>query len=109
MYCSWGYTWHGRYFYHSWLFWLLLMMTITAGVILLLIHRQKVRQRKCPSCNNPVQEVYLRCPDCGQGLKSHCPHCSHIVENSWQFCPHCKKALHSGTPEKPTTADISSA
>lgn len=109
MYCSWGYSWHGRYFYHSWLFWLLLIVAGLATLFFLLNRARKKQQLQCPCCNNPVEDVYLRCPDCGHELKSHCPHCSHIVENSWQCCPHCKEALHSGTPDKPTTAGMSSA
>ena len=93
--CTWGYTWHGRYFYHSWLFWLILLVLVLAAAVFLL-PKLRIGQKKCPNCDSPVQDVYLRCPDCGHGLKSHCPGCSHIVENSWQFCPHCKQPLHTG-------------
>ena len=90
MYCSWGYTWHGRYFYHSWIFWLLMILMITTGIVLFICRKKRVEQMECPSCRNPVQEVYMRCPDCGQELKSHCPGCNRIVDNSWQCCPYCK-------------------
>jgi predicted amidophosphoribosyltransferase len=109
MNCSWGFSWHGRYFFHSWLFWLLLILVVTATLVFLLNRPRKKQQLKCPGCNNPVEEVYLRCPDCGRELKSHCPGCSRIVDNDWQFCPHCKEMLHSGASEEPTTAGMSSA
>jgi len=109
MNCAWRSTWQSYYFFHSWLFWLFLILTITAALIFLLNHLRIKQQMKCPGCNSLVQEVYLRCPDCGQGLKSHCPSCSRIVENSWQFCPHCQEALHHGGSNKPTKAGMGPA
>ncbi len=93
MNCAWGYTWHGRYFYHSWLLWIFLLTGIAVAVIFLL---RKKQQKKCPGCDATVEEAYLRCPECGQELKIHCPGCYRIVENSWRTCPYCT------VPLKPT-------
>lgn len=109
MNCTWGYTWHGLYLYHSWLFWLLVITVVAIALVFLLNHLRKRRQLRCSGCHCPVEAVYLRCPECGQELKSHCPGCSHIVDSSWQFCPHCKESLQSGANKKPTGADVLSA
>jgi len=101
MACIWGYSWPDQYFYHSWLLWLFLILAITATVVFLVNRLRQTQRLQCPHCTSPVQEAYLRCPNCGQGLKSHCPRCSRIVETSWQFCPHCKGELRSsGGPEE---------
>lgn len=92
MNCAWGYTWHGQYFYHSWLFWLLIVFVV-AGLAYFFCRLGKNQRKKCPGCNSSVQDAYLRCPECGRSLKGHCPACNRIVENSWQFCPHCKEKL----------------
>lgn len=105
MNCTWGYTWYGRYLYHNWLFWLLVIVAASVLSVFLLNQLRSVRQKRCPGCNNPVEPVYLRCPECGRELKSHCPGCHHIVDKSWQFCPHCKQALHFGVQYEATKVD----
>jgi predicted amidophosphoribosyltransferase len=99
---------HGRYLYYSWLFWLL-VVAAAVTLVWLLNHMRKARQFRCPGCHTRVEQVYLRCPECGHGLKSHCPGCSRIVNNSWRFCPHCKKELHPEVEKKSTGADSLSA
>jgi predicted amidophosphoribosyltransferase len=92
MYCSWGYTWHGYYFYHSWLFWFVLSAGLfTAGLYLIL---RKQQPKKCPTCDSPVENTYLQCPGCGHSLKTHCPDCYRVVDRLWKVCPYCEKALH---------------
>ena len=98
MSCTWGYIWHGRYFYHSWLLWLLLFV-VGAGTTVFFLLKNR-HQKKCPGCSTPVDETYLRCPGCGQGLKSHCPGCCRIVEDVWQVCPYCKMALQPAATDK---------
>jgi predicted amidophosphoribosyltransferase len=97
MNCIWRYTWYDHFLSHGWLFWLLVVAAVAVTLFFLLNRRQKKQQLRCSGCNSLVEAVYLRCPECGQELKSHCPGCSHIVENSWQFCPYCKETLQSGT------------
>ena len=102
MWCSNGYSWHGAYFYHSWIFWLILLLILPVAGIALYRYRC-TRQKKCPNCRAPVEEAFLRCPECGHGLKMHCPHCSRIVETRWQYCPFCNGALH-GVADTETAA-----
>ncbi len=104
MNCTWGYTWHGRYLYHSWFFWLLVIVTLVTALVCLWSYLHRKQQPSCPCCHSQVDEVYMRCPECGEGLKSHCPGCHHIVNNSWQCCPNCKKTLQPEMEKEPPTA-----
>lgn len=92
MNCIWGYTWHGYYFYHSWLFWLILSAGLSAATLFYLFF-QKRRQKKCPNCSTPVESAFLQCPECGHGLQTHCPDCYRIVDRLWKTCPYCEKSL----------------
>jgi len=106
MHCIWGFIWHGRSLYHNWLFWLLVIATAAIALVFLLYHLRKKQQLTCPGCHSPVEPVYLRCPECGQALKSHCSGCHHIVDTGWQCCPHCKEALQSEAERKPSKAGV---
>lgn len=109
MNCIWGVTWHSRYLYHSWLFWLLATALVSVTLAFLFNHWRRKQQPTCSECQSPVEAVYLRCPECGQELKTHCPRCHHIVDSKRQCCPHCKEALHPEAKEETPGADISSA
>ncbi len=101
MNCNWSTIWPGLYLHHSWTVRIMLVLLLAGAAFLLHAWWQKRQQKTCPGCNNPVQEAYLRCPQCGKGLKSHCSSCNRIVETSWQFCPHCQASLTGGTPPSP--------
>ena len=106
MNCAWENTWYGSVIHHNWFsgsLILLLAAVATAWFLLFLQKKQKKQKKTCPACSSPVEDVFLRCPDCGHALKGHCPHCSRIVETGWQFCPHCKEELTSVSVSKPTT------
>ena len=93
MSCLWRNGWHtSRFLYFSPVFWLLLVSALIIMIALLLRGHTR-EKRQCPQCGGTVEDAYLRCPECGHGLKSHCPRCNRIVETSWQFCPHCRASL----------------
>lgn len=54
-----------------------------------------VVQRTCPNCGAPVEEAYLRCPECHHKLKTNCPSCGKIVKTKWDICPYCEADLKS--------------
>ncbi len=77
----------------------LLVLAGLGALIWFLIHR---RGPRCPACRTRVEEVYLRCPECGHTLKEHCPHCHHLVNTEWKYCPCCR---HEQQEEKPSQAE----
>jgi hypothetical protein len=46
-------------------------------------------QRRCPECEEPVQEDWSVCPYCQADLRSEpaCPECGNTVEPDWAVCP----------------------
>jgi len=102
--CTWfpgygpGWFWTGR------IFWLLLLAGI--GLLLVLAVRrfrpcaapgdfsESARTAgKCPNCGEPVEQAYLRCPECHYRLKVNCPSCGKLVKTSWELCPYCEAPL----------------
>ena len=84
----------------GWLGGLLWLGLILGGVYL--IARMVVRrvppkpvpsEKHCPQCAGPVQEAFIRCPECGYQLKRNCPACSKIVKTEWNMCPYCEMDL----------------
>lgn len=49
--------------------------------------------KRCPNCQNWVEEDFKICPICGTQLKGTCPSCSQAVEVGWRICPYCGKEL----------------
>lgn len=44
---------------------------------------------RCPSCQQPVKDEYLVCPNCRQGLKVACKSCGKPIDPGWRACPYC--------------------
>ncbi|NOY13081.1 MAG: zinc ribbon domain-containing protein, partial [Deltaproteobacteria bacterium] len=59
----------------------------------------------CSRCGGKVQEVYFRCPHCGDTLKHNCPGCSRVVDQNWDFCPYCRTALKAAAEQPVTTVE----
>ncbi len=44
---------------------------------------------RCPSCQMPVRDDYLVCPNCRQNLKVACKSCGKPIDPAWRACPFC--------------------
>jgi len=113
MSCSWwgagyGYGWH----WANHFFWIIVLLGIA-----FLIYRSFRNNRQsggsagainglgyaapvCPQCKMPVEEAYLRCPECHFQLKTNCPSCAKIVKTSWDICPYCEGQLSNTKKEQ---------
>ncbi len=60
-------------------------------------------QRLCLSCERPLQEDFLFCPFCTQGLTRFCPACHKGVRADWAACPYCGCALAETPPSASPT------
>ena len=54
---------------------------------------RQLTEHSCPGCGFPVENDFLRCPDCQRRLKRPCPSCSKPVDPAWALCPYCETAL----------------
>ena len=43
----------------------------------------------CHSCQRPVQDEFLICPNCQTTLKEGCPACARLISVKWSICPFC--------------------
>jgi RNA polymerase subunit RPABC4/transcription elongation factor Spt4 len=96
----------GTYFFQwmgwggGWL-WGLLWLGLVLGGIYLIIRMLSGRwpgkpvssEKYCPQCAGPVQEAFIRCPECGYWLKRNCSECKKIVKTEWNLCPYCETDL----------------
>lgn len=78
--------------------WTLVVVLVPSfiGLILYVIVRGDHPSAKCSFCGYPVQENYVRCPQCGSALKNLCSSCGFPLESDWKVCPGC------GTPVSPS-------
>jgi hypothetical protein len=51
--------------------------------------RQLIEQ-SCPHCEYPVENDYLRCPNCERRLRSPCRKCTKPLDPKWGICPYCE-------------------
>ena len=77
---------------------ILILVSVLVYILVRVIHKYKFRsyalnQSKCPNCHNPVEETYIRCPECHYKLKTNCPSCGKVVKTSWDICPYCEAEL----------------
>ena len=49
--------------------------------------------RRCPNCNNPVEESFNVCPVCKETLKKKCLTCGEKVDAAWRYCPYCEQTI----------------
>ncbi len=54
---------------------------------------RQLTEHSCPGCGFPVENDFLRCPECQRRLKRPCPSCSKPVDPTWALCPYCETAL----------------
>ena len=51
---------------------------------------QEIEERRaCPSCNYPVEDGFLLCPNCSTRLKNRCTNCEKLMKLEWNICPYC--------------------
>ena len=63
------------------------------GFIIYLLVRNNHSDLTCPSCNSPVEESYVVCPNCRTKLRPSCEACGTMVQTGWKVCPHCGTEL----------------
>ncbi len=54
---------------------------------------RQLTEHSCPGCGFPVENDFLRCPECQRRLKRPCPSCGKPVDPTWALCPYCETAL----------------
>jgi Double zinc ribbon len=62
---------------------------------------RQLTELSCPSCEQPIERNYLRCPQCRRRLKDPCPKCSKPVDPRWSLCPYCEEVLPGAERERP--------
>lgn len=63
------------------------------GFIIYLLVRDSYSNLRCPTCDTPVKDSFVVCPQCGTKLRPSCPNCSAPVEPGWKLCPQCASPL----------------
>jgi uncharacterized membrane protein len=104
MFCEPG--WSGGWLFGGWIVPGAFLLILLAGAVWWLSRGTPAKAQAteaCPNCSGPVQQVYFRCPHCGDALKGHCPGCSRVVERAWDFCPYCRAALKADRVRPTTT------
>ena len=74
-----------------------------------LIRELAEQRRSCPSCDAPIREEFLLCPQCRTKLQEPCSGCDQTLELTWSACPYCGaagpgKTVASEIPELSGTA-----
>ncbi len=54
---------------------------------------RELTEHSCPGCGFPVENDFLRCPECQRRLKHPCPSCRKPVDPGWALCPYCEEPL----------------
>jgi hypothetical protein len=54
---------------------------------------RELTEHSCPGCGFPVENDFLRCPECQRRLKHPCPSCRKPVDPTWALCPYCEEPL----------------
>lgn len=54
---------------------------------------RELTEHSCPGCGFPVENDFLRCPECQRRLKHPCPSCRKPVDPGWALCPYCEDPL----------------
>jgi hypothetical protein len=54
---------------------------------------RELTEHSCPGCGFPVENDFLRCPECQRRLKRPCPSCRKPVDPGWALCPYCEDPL----------------
>src|SRR3712207_4625404 len=52
----------------------------------------------CPHCEQHVEKVFLRCPNCMRKLKDPCGNCGRPLDPHWQLCPYCEAEVPVRAP-----------
>ena len=71
---------------------------------------RQLTEASCPNCEYPVENDFLRCPECQHRLKNPCPSCGKPVDPRWALCPYCETPVaerqqrrrRPGGEERPT-------
>jgi hypothetical protein len=54
---------------------------------------RELTEHSCSGCGFPVENDFLRCPECQRRLKHPCPSCRKPVDPGWALCPYCEEPL----------------
>lgn len=76
---------------------LLTLIIIALLIYFIVIQRDNGRNnipgnkgKKCPNCNNPIEDYFNVCPVCKETLKTKCVQCNQTIEAGWTYCPYCE-------------------
>jgi hypothetical protein len=50
---------------------------------------KQLEEEFCPSCEHPIEQRYLHCPNCRTRVKHPCRCCGKPVDYRWSLCPYC--------------------
>lgn len=59
--------------------------------------RQLIEQ-SCPHCEYPIENDFIRCPNCERRLKSPCRSCRKPLDPKWGVCPYCETEVQKQKP-----------
>lgn len=66
--------------------------------------RQLIEQ-SCPHCEYPIENDYIRCPNCERSLKSPCRNCDKPLDPKWGVCPYCETEVQKQRPKQQQATD----
>ncbi|MFN2612121.1 MAG: zinc ribbon domain-containing protein [Solirubrobacterales bacterium] len=66
--------------------------------------RQLIEQ-SCPHCEYPIENDYIRCPNCERRLKSPCRSCRRPLDPKWGVCPYCETEVQKQKPAEDRRPD----
>ena len=71
------------------------LLSLVFGLMVYLITRpSKLKEFRCPSCQEEMNGANAYCPYCGHDLSTaFCSECRSPVKAGWAFCPHCRASL----------------
>lgn len=52
---------------------------------------------RCPSCDVPVRDDFLVCPNCRHRLRTACGKCGRPLDSAWRLCPYCETEVQPGS------------
>ena len=87
-----------------WAFISLLSLGFFGLMVYLITRPSKLKELRCPSCQEELDGANTYCPYCGHDLSTvFCSECRAPVRPGWAFCPHCRASLKNDSEESSDT------
>ncbi|WP_461207264.1 double zinc ribbon domain-containing protein [Clostridium sp. DL1XJH146] len=74
-----------------------LVPNLIGFIIYLVVRSNKNDTLRCPSCHQPIDIDYVKCPHCGAKLKGTCSNCGKPINPEWNSCPYCSHDIDKET------------